>query len=69
MEHAPSDFGYGGENDWPIVISCKGRIYGEGALAAFRKEKPGQMPHFGTANSAQKWVDKTYRRIKKAERR
>jgi len=52
-------FGQVGPNDWPLVVPCKWKIYGE-AADHFR-DKFRKAPVFRTANAAMKMLKKLYR--------
>lgn len=62
------EFGYGDANDWPLLITSKGKVYGEAARRVWAAENPdhrGPNGYYRTPEAAQKWVDKTHRRIVK----
>jgi hypothetical protein len=63
MKTAPESFGFGGQNDWPLKVPSKGKIYGEPALSEWRKDNPNKSAWFRTPEAAQKWVDKKYRQL------
>ena len=63
-----NEFGYGGENNWPLHISSKGKVYGDAARAVWAAENPnrrGPVGFYLTKEAAQKWVDKTHKRLVK----
>ena len=67
-EMTKKEFGYGGVNDWPLKITSKGKVYGQAALSIWAAENPnhrGPLGYYRTPETAQKWVDKTHRRLTK----
>ena len=52
-------FGHVGPNDWPLVVTCKWKLYG--AAADHYRDKYHQAPVFRTANAANKMLKKLYR--------
>ena len=52
-------FGHVGANDWPLVVPCKWKLYGEAADRY--RDKFRKAPVFRTANAAMTMLKKLYR--------
>ncbi len=52
-------FGHVGPNDWPLVVSCKWKLYG--VAADHFRDKYRRAPVFWTANAAMKMLKQLYR--------